>query len=39
LNRLMFHIPMSSPHRIRMFGFLAAIVRSPHWTIWSDRDD
>src|SRR6185436_20644949 len=29
LYRLMFHMPMSSPHRIRMFGFFVAIVACP----------
>src|SRR5262245_32445364 len=29
LYRLMFHMPMSSPHRIRMFGFFVGILVLP----------
>jgi hypothetical protein len=27
----MFHQPTSSPHKIRMFGFLSAIIFSSFW--------
>ena len=47
LKWLMFHMPMSSPQRIRIFGFFAAMIAFPFscWLIvrfdlvWPARED